>query len=362
MNEQRALMPFEEGAKFRYVPDKILSDKLPGYSSGGTSTMPLRKVGFTMGLIVKVELDLEWDSGAPVLGEEGLYALIDRIQVVIGNNQAQPIDLNAAGLKQVQRTSGYKNWGGFDTPAVGKIVPNPKFYADTMPSNGVDKTVILTFIVPFSVNLHQDRHLGMLPTAARGFTANLQIDWAKITTAITGGVVNVKDARCTVDALTTDVPDFQRVQKPRFWIFARRSTNYGKVQQGDNKFEIPQGGILLSLGGIVKANGLRTDEIEEVGIIMAGNDQPYTQTLFANQVNFAARHRQDLPSGEFIFNLLEGSDEGFSGSYRDTIDTTSVGLLEALVNVGSGAALGVDASKNSITIVRTTQHPINVTI
>ena len=361
MQQNAAVIPFDEGAKARYVPDKILSDKLSGYASGSTATMALRKVGFTMALLVKLEMDVVVASGAPVLGEEGLYSLIDRIQVVIGNNQAQPIDLSGTALRQVQRTLGFQNWGGFDTPGVGKVVPNTKFYAHPTVANPTVNKWVFTFYVPFSANLHQDRHLGILPTAARGFTANLQIDYAKIENVISGGTVTISNSKATVDALTLDVPDFSKVKRPSFWIFARRSVTVGNVQPGDNKIEIPQGGILLALGGIVKANALRTDLVNEVGIVLAGNDQPLTETLFANQANFAARHRMDLPTGEFVFNLLEGSNEGFSGSYRDTIDTTKLGLLEMLVNVGA-ADLSTNPAKNSITMVRTTQHPINVSI
>lgn len=360
--QQKARIPFSEGAKFRYVEDKILSDKLTGFSSGGQTTMALRKVGLTMGLLVTLEMDVVIASGAPVLGEEGLYGLINRIQVILGNNQAQPIDLNAAGLRHVQRLLGFQQWAGFDTPSVGKVVANPSMYAAPLAASPAVNKWVFTFLVPFSCNLHTDRHIGVLPTSARGFTANLQIDYEKIATAVTGGVLTITNSKATVDELTLDVPNFNQVQQPTMWIFARRSTTYGNVIPGDQKIEVPQGGVLLTLGGIVKANGVRTNKVNQVGVVLAGNDQPFTQSLVANQKNYQMRNRIDLPTGEFVFNFLEGSNEGFSGSYRDTIDTTALGLIETLVNVDATADLSTNPGLNSITIVRTTQHPINVAI
>ncbi len=361
MTQQKTLMPFSEGAKYRDVPDKILSDKLTGFSSGATSTMAMRKVGFTMGLLVHLEMTATLGAGTPVLNEEGLYALIQRIQVVIGNNQAQPIDLNGAALHSIQRELGFNNFGGFDSPSTGKVVANSKFYSAPIVAASANVWK-MTFYVPFSANFHTDRHLGALPTAARSFTANLQIDWAKDTDVVTGVTIAVTNSKATVESLVLDVPDFNAVDKPKFWIFARRSQTVGNVIAGDNKLEVPQGGILLHLGGIVKANGIRTDAVNEVGYVMAGNDQPRTQTLKFNQANYKARHNIDLPTGEFVYNLLEGYNEGFSGSYRDTIDTTKTGLLELLVNVDATADLSTNPAKNSITMIRTMQHPINVVI
>ena len=358
-NDKQAKVPFYIGAKQRLVDDSLMNGgKLNPFSPDTTSNIQLRKVGLTMGLLLRITVTATLGAGVPVLNEEGLYSLIKRMQVIIGNQNAQPIDLDAAGLKAVQRNFGHYGFAGFDVPAKGKVITNPNLYNAPIVASAANSWVFTCWI-PFSANMHKDRHLGVLPTSSRGFTANLVIDWEKTANIISGVTCAFSNSTVELQAYTLDTPDYSQVERPSFFVISRKSTKEGSVLNGANVKEILQGGRVLALSSILRVNGSRSNEIDRINIRLAGSNMPLEQRLWQNQADYERRTGCSLGAGEWNMNFMDSFNEGFSGLPRDTIDTGSVGLTEIVTTVNS-AGLGANPSLNTIEYVQTTLHAINV--
>lgn len=356
---QQAKTPFYIGAKLRYVDDKLNNaGKFAPFQSESSSSIQLRKVGLLCAVIMRVEVDVALGAGTPVVNEEGGYGLIKRLQCIIGNQQAQPLDLSASGLKHIQRLAGHLGFGGYDTPSMGRVVPNPMLWNMPIVAGQTNKWVF-TYLIPFSANLHKDRHIGFLPTSARGFSANLQIDWAKTSEIISGVTADFSNSKISLQTIVLDTPDYTKIEQPSFWVLSRKSVREGGVLAGENAVEIPQGGRILSLGGVLRVNNQRANDIDNVGIRLAGNNEPLNQRLWENHADFKRKTNLDLNTGEWCYNFMDSFNEQFSGLPRDTVDTGRVGLTEMLVNVNS-ENLSVNASANTIETIRTTMHAIAV--
>src|SRR4051812_25498776 len=159
----KALVPFDEGAKWRIGHPSLIGQI--DYAAGQTKTLPLRKYGLVSGLLVHLEADVVV-ANPTVVGEEGLFGLIESLQVNIGISSANPVDVSGGALRDLQRLDSY----GFspDQGGIGSAAATPAFYSAPVVATPTVNKWKLSFYVPIAMNSHKERHIGILPMFAKG--------------------------------------------------------------------------------------------------------------------------------------------------------------------------------------------------
>lgn len=353
----RPRIPFEEGAKFRIANSSLIGQV--DYAAGQTKTLALRKYGLVSGLMVHISADAVLGAGANVtLNEEGLYGIIESLQVNIGIAGANPVDLSGGALRDIQKLDRY----GFapEKGPVGGTSPNALFYSAPVVNSATNKWVF-SFYVPIALNTHKERHIGILPMFAKGFRADLVIRWAQAASIVSagtfGGLTNVV---CNVEQHFFEMPDFNRVAPPNFFVVKRVSSRQGKVLSGDNTVDIQQEGQLLALMHTLRVAGSRNDAILSHRMMIDGNDTFRHESLRGNRFRNRRDLGLDLNTGVVLQNFLDSEGEVFTGSARDTLDTGNLASLESIVEVDPAQALDANPSLNTIETTRILLQPIAV--
>jgi hypothetical protein len=350
----KTLVPFDEGAKWRIGHPSLIGSV--DYAAGQTKSLPLRKYGLVSGLLVHITADMTGSSA--VLNEEGLFSLIESLQVNIGISSANPVDLSGAALRDIQSLDHF----GFspDRGCVGATTPNPLFYSAPV-ANSVTNKWVFSFYVPIAMNSHKERHLGILPMFAKGFRADLVIRWASLASMVaSGSITAITNLVCQVEQHFFEMPDFRTVAPPNFFVVKRVSTRQGKLLAGDNLVDIPQEGQMLALMHTLRINGLRSDAILSHRLRVDGNDTFRHETLRGNRFRNRRSLGLDMNTGVVLQNFLDSEGEPFTGSARDTIDTGNIAAFESIIEVDPTVSLAANPSLNTIETMRILLQPIAV--
>lgn len=329
MAQQRMLLPFRSNTRQRLQPVSSVV-----YSAGQQATpVELPRVGMINRLFVQVRGTMTLSS-AGALTDLGPFNLINRIKFNINIGSTTIVDLTGYGaflVSAIQERSFRPDRAG-----TGDTVPHPDNYAAPVASGA--NTWVLSYIIPIAANQGANFDLGLLNLQAPEMRATVEITWGNPTDAATNATGFVGSAFISYEYY--EIPDPTIVKQPPLVLVRTLQETQSITQTGDTIYTLPRMGTLLQLGHVVRANGARSDGLDEFRIAFNKTDTILRYQRQILRLCNRLEYGSEYPVGVYMHDFWHSMGDVSTGDTRDAIDTEQLSTVESIVTVSSGTTLG----------------------
>jgi hypothetical protein len=334
----KELRPFRDGTRQRISPVASLV-----FNAGKTVKTELPKIGYLAAIYLRLT-GVQTNSGATALTDDGIAALLKRIQLVLNQGYSNVVDISGPSAQVLQRWSRY----GFspDKAGVGDTVPDVNIFRAGVAGGANNWDLFLR--IPVAANDGRDFDLGLINLQAPEIRATVAIDCGVATDATALGTGFVGTIEVSYEFY--DVPDTQEFAQPPLTIVRTIEEVIPVNAVGDVVYTVPPAGILMQDYSIVRLNGVKSDSFDKMRVRFNKNDTVYEQAR--QELKSLERMRTGMNPGVGIahYDLFNSFEQISAGDMRDGIDSEELATLEIIHTISAGAGLG--ANNNGITHVR----------
>lgn len=338
MATAKELRPFRDGTRQRITKVASLA-----FNATKTISTELPKIGYLAAVHLRLTGVMTM-SGATALTDDGIAALLKRIQLVLNQGYSNVIDLSGPSALMVQRWL-RQNYSP-DKAGVGDTVPDVNVFRAGVAAGANSWDMFLR--IPVSANDGRDFDLGLINLQAPEIRATVRIDCGAVTDAAALATGFVGTVEVSYEAY--DVPDTSAFSQPPLAIVRVVEETVPVSNTGDIVYTVPPAGLVMQDYSIVRLNGVKSDSFDKVRIRFNKNDTVYEQDR--QELKALERMRSGLSAqvGCSGFDLFNSFEQISAGDMRDGIDSEELATLEIIHTITTGAGLG--ANNNSITHIR----------
>lgn len=335
----KQLLPFAAGTRLR----RQYIGAVPFAVGAKGTSLPIPKVGMLSRIVVILD-GLGTFSGAGALADSGPWNIFNRVQLNTNIGSAAVIDVSGYGAYTMQPHYRIGNAPG--KAGAGSTTISATNYVAPVVGAGVPIRIPLGFNV--AVNQGQNFTDGLINLQAPEVTVSCDITWGAFTdygttlTAITGNAYVYYEY--------FEIPNPRDFEMPRLALHRTLEESLPVGQTGANIVTLPRMGTLLSLDNIIRLNGLRSDSWDSFAVRFNKTDSVYQVDQRWQRMDERYWFGCEPDVGVIRQDFFHAQEILNAGTSRDSIDTEQLTTLEQIVNISSGAGLGV--GNNTIASVR----------
>jgi hypothetical protein len=158
-------------------------------------------------------------------------------------------------------------------------------------------------------------------------------DVAPLATAITGNLFVYYEYY--------ELPDPTRSSYPALNLVRTIEDQQSINGTGPNIYTVPRQGTLLHLVHYMRLNNARSESYDSAQIRFNFSTFPYQVDHNIMRLRNRELIGRDFPTGAYVHDFWHATEDVSAGDNRDVIDTEKLSTLESIINVSSGAGLGV---------------------
>jgi len=199
---------------------------------------------------------------------------------------------------------------------------------------------VLHFLIPVSFNPGSNFDLGLINLQAPEVRCTIDLTCGAASDAMTGTPSFTGTPTIDTHYLFYEIPDPNKVQLPRPILCRTLQESLAIAATGDNIYQVPRGGTLLSMHQLIRANGARSDALDLMQIKFNKTATPYARTR--NDLRFWQRFNNSVeyPVGAYLWDFAHSQESPQAGDARDWVDTEKLTTLEFIATITSGTTLG----------------------
>lgn len=347
--QQQSKRPFRYSTRQRYRPVTTTA----AIAFGGSTNPPvdIKQVGFLNALDLVVRdsaagAGLTQGAVAPTLAANITYpfSIIKRAQLGLNTGAALLVDASGRGLDRINRVLERAYKPDMSTDA--------DLFAASLLTN-ITNPMRFSLRLPVAANDGADFMLGLINLQSQNLLAQLTLTYAASADLFTANAPTVSATAPVVDvsALSYAAPDPTQSQLPPIAVHRIIENQYTIGSTGDTTVRVNREGLLMRLIALVDLNGAPDSaDVVEMRVHLNDVDNPYKLTRQQFKHQHLRRYGFDMPVGTFVWDFWHANKFVGGGDQRDFIDTEAFTTLEFVVNIATGATLGV--GNNVLTILR----------
>ncbi len=344
MRQGNPLIPFRLAARQRRQKQGTIP-----YTAGATATpLVLQQVGLLNALLIQVRGTATY-SAPGVFPDLGPWNMIQRLRVTVNLGSAQLVDVSGYGAFLI--TAMQERGSRLDRAGVGALVPDIDIF--NCPSGAGAQPVVLTYIVPISLNMGRDFQMGLLNLQAPELRCNVEIQWGAVTDIQTTCTAFTGNAH--VQGIYYEVPDPRQVAWPAEMLVRTIEEQQPVNSLADAVYQIPRLGTLLQMFQYFRVNGVRSDNITGTELRINRSDILYKQEREFLKVLQRVGAAEEFPTGVLLHDFWHAEGDPSEGDFRDTLDTEAISTIEFISSINPATVLG--ANNNSLNFVRRVVQP-----
>lgn len=324
-NGQRQLRPFRSETRQRI--QRIAGGAL---TLGTPQTLEVPRVGFLSGILVTVRGDVTLAGGA--MSDLGPWNLLRRLRLETNLGATSIVDVSGYGafLANNHRTLGVTGTGD-TSDAAGRT------YRFNTGTDGV----LLHYWVPVAMNDGANFSVGMLNLQAPEIRVTLTLDpVADIATVHTGASAPALSYELTY--YYYEVPSPHLAKWPPLILHRTLEDSQPISTTGEQIYTVPRQGTVLQLTHLVRLNGARNSaDVGMIGLRFNKTDDVYRIPGIQHDFFYMHNHGRVPTTGEFMWDLFHADSVPNMGDMRDAVDSEQLSTFEAVLDIASGATLGV---------------------
>jgi hypothetical protein len=273
-------------------------------------------------------------SGAGALSNLGPWNLLSRIKI---NSNINSFIWDTSGYGAYLENSLLARGFAPDLAGGGSVTVDPFIHA--APVAAGPNNWVVTWILPVGANQGSNFEAGLINCQSPQVRITVEptfctvTDVAPLATAITGNL--------NVYYEYYELPDPTRSAYPALNLVRTIEDQLSVTGTGPTIYTVPRQGTLLHLLHYVRLNNLRSDSYDSAQIRFNFSTFPYQVDRNILRLRNRELVGRDFPAGSFCHDFWHSGEDVSAGDNRDVIDTEKLSTLESIVNVSSGAVLGV---------------------
>lgn len=347
MRQGQQLIPFRLAARQRRQKQGVI----PFQSNATAPPLVLQQVGLLNALVVQVRGTVDYGAVGGPFPDLGPWSIIQRLKVTLNLGSAELF--NATGYGAFLISSLIERSFRTDRGGAGNLIPDIDIF-DADSGGGGLKPFVLTWIVPISLNMGNDFHLGLINLQAPEVRANVEITWGQATDLNTAADT-ITNCNAHVYAVYYEIPDPTRVQLPPELLHRTIEEQMPVSTLGDAIYQIPRLGTLLQMFQYFRVNAIRNNQIDETEIRINRSDILYKQERQLMKIIQRLGSGVEFPTGVLLWDFWHSQNTVSQGDLRDALDTEAISTIEFVSRLNSGIILG--ANNNNLNFVRRVIQP-----
>jgi hypothetical protein len=330
-NGQQEFLPFRMGSRQRKRRVGAVQPITAGLS--GTTQFRLDKVGMINYLVLFVRATVTL-SAAGAFATFGPWSLVNRIRCDLNLSNMNLVDYDGFMAYQLARLlfRGYAPDGGTNW------TPNANVFSAPVAMGA--NTWVIPYVIPISANPGSDFDTGLINVQAPEVQFTVEVRLAPAGADFVTNFTSLTNVTAELHQCYFTSIDPRAVILPLGQVVRTVQQTQPVVAVGENNITIERQGKLLNTLAVFRANGARSDGVDNLQIVANINDTMYDETVAFNKAMYELDYSMPNPVGVFYKDFWHARESPSSGDGRDLINLEVLTTFQKKLFVSAATVLG----------------------
>lgn len=331
MPEQSAI-PFRAGSRQRKRKVQSTQSFATPNLSASTS-FRLDKIGMLNYLVLFIRATVNL-SAAGAFATLGPWSIVKRIRVDLNLSNMNLVDYDGHMCYEMGRLL----FRSFALDGGGNYTPNANVFSAPVAMG--DNLWVIPYLIPISANPGSDYDTGLINLQAPEVQCTVTVDLASagadfVTNFSTLTLATADLYQCYFTSL-----DPRAVILPLGQVVRSVQQTQPVVATGENTITVERQGKLLQTLARLRANGSRSDAIDNLQIVANINDTMYDEERRYNKLEYEKDFSMPSNTGIFVKDFWHARESPSSGDGRDLINLEVLTTFQEKLFITAGTTLG----------------------